>query len=475
MAAPGPASSRTAQREEAARSAESSDTVRTPVPIVSTVSPELPVSPGQGVEPPGKNLWEQICQEYEAELPPFPEGYKVKQEAMITVSPLEETVLHGFNTEHLYSVPHLTMDSHVPCPQVKLETVDPKTCSPKEYLETYIFPVLLPGMASLLHQAKKEKCFERKRTKFIACDFLTEWLYNPRPPIPLSLLLTEEEAALCIQSFWRAYLIVGQLYSFLDFLFLLSREVCLLVQLLKAGGLWVNWLVPPLFLLDSPRGYLWLVRLMVNTTFGSFNCGMSPRSSTLGLWVQHSSLICTTFSGPFLAMMDLSSSMMVRCDPEIQELRQWQKKLREDKHIRERVKIFWAKQEQKAFAGLQDELSFPNKMGFRKCPRYQNPQAGRWAASGQPATLHTNTETATGHWIGEPFRNWLRTSLLRGTRTVQGHGGICLLVLETNHDDVSKLKWKPVKCKMEDDEEVAPTTTTLTTGGIFSLRSFDNP
>ncbi|XP_027466089.1 IQ domain-containing protein K isoform X3 [Zalophus californianus] len=201
MAAPGPESSRTAQREEPARPAESSDTVRKPVPIVSAVSPELPFSPGQGVEPPGKNLWEQICEEYEAELPPFPEGYKVKQEAMIT----------------------------------------------------------------------------RKRTKFIACDFLTEWLYNqnpkrireafteffsipfvdqwlkhhPRPPIPLSLLLTEEEAALCIQSFWRAYL--------------------------------------------------------------------------------------------------------VRCDPEIQELRQWQKKLREDKHIRERVKIFWAKQEQKVKCKMEDE------------------------------------------------------------------------------------------------------------------------
>ncbi|XP_039111811.1 IQ domain-containing protein K isoform X2 [Hyaena hyaena] len=270
-------SSRTCHPEEPAGFAESADTTRTPVPIVSSVSPELPVSPGQGAEPLGKNLWEQICEEYEAELPPFPEGYKVKQESIITVSPLEETVFHGFNTEHFYSAPHLTTDSHIPCPKVKLETVHPKTCSPKEYLETFIFPVLLPGMASLLHQAKKEKCFERKRTKFIACDFLTEWLYNqnpkrtgesfteffsipfveqwlkhhPRSAIPLSLLLTEEEAALIIQSFWRAYL--------------------------------------------------------------------------------------------------------VRCDPEIQELRQWQKKLREDSHIRERVKIFWAKQEQKVKCKMEDE------------------------------------------------------------------------------------------------------------------------
>ncbi|XP_069860149.1 IQ domain-containing protein K-like [Dipodomys merriami] len=132
-------------------------------------------------------------------------------------------------------------------------------------------------MVSLLHQAKIEKCFERKRTKFIACDYLTEWLYNhnpkrtgetfteffsipfveewlknhPRPPIPLSLLLTEEEAAISIQAFWRAYL--------------------------------------------------------------------------------------------------------VRCDPEIQELRQWQKKLREDKHIRQRVQMFWAKQEQKVKCKMEDE------------------------------------------------------------------------------------------------------------------------
>lgn len=31
---------------------------------------------------------------------------------------------------------------------------------PREYLEYYVFPVLLPGMAELLHRAQEEKCFE---------------------------------------------------------------------------------------------------------------------------------------------------------------------------------------------------------------------------------------------------------------------------------------------------------------------------
>nr|XP_040133327.1 IQ domain-containing protein K isoform X5 [Ictidomys tridecemlineatus] len=167
MAASRQTSSRSVQRMEPSGSAESSVATRTPVPTLSSPSPELPVSPGQVAELSGKNLWEQIC-----------EG------------------------------------------------------SPRKYLETYIFPILLPGMTSLLHQAKKEKCLERKRTKFIACDFLTEWLYNqnpkrtgapfteffsipfvdewlkdhPRPPIPLSLLMTDVDAAIAIQSFWRAYL-----------------------------------------------------------------------------------------------------------------------------------------------------------------------------------------------------------------------------------------------------------------------------
>ncbi|XP_023560140.1 IQ domain-containing protein K isoform X2 [Octodon degus] len=250
MAATRQLSSGVGQREDPTGSTDSLTTTPNSVPTVSPVTPE-PVSPGQVAESPGKNLWEQICEEYEAELPHFPEGYVTKQETPVTASLLEELASHDFNTELYFPASHSTTVSNIPCPQPKSEAVDPKTCSPREYLETFIFPVLLPGMASLLHQAKQEKCFERKRTKFIACDFLTEWLYNPRTPIPLSLLLTEEEAAIIIQSFWRGYL--------------------------------------------------------------------------------------------------------VRCDPEIQELRRWQKKLWEDKHIHQRVQMFWAKQEQKVKCEMEDQ------------------------------------------------------------------------------------------------------------------------
>ncbi|KAK1344404.1 hypothetical protein QTO34_013098 [Cnephaeus nilssonii] len=153
MAAPGSVGSRSAQHEERAGSLES-------VPTACPASLERPAEPGKAAEQPGRTLWERICEEYEVELPPFPEGYRIQREAVLPVSPMEESLFRGFSAEHSYPFPHWATDSHIPCTQIKLETIDPKTCSPKEYLETFIFPVLLPGIASLLHQAKKEKCFE---------------------------------------------------------------------------------------------------------------------------------------------------------------------------------------------------------------------------------------------------------------------------------------------------------------------------
>lgn len=62
MAAPRLVSSRSVLREEASGSADSPITTRTPVPAVSPGSPEVLVSPPQVAEPPGKSLWDQICE-----------------------------------------------------------------------------------------------------------------------------------------------------------------------------------------------------------------------------------------------------------------------------------------------------------------------------------------------------------------------------------------------------------------------------
>ncbi|NXG17682.1 IQCK protein, partial [Grallaria varia] len=207
--------------------------------------------------------------EYEAEHPQFPD---VPESEQVPKSK-QVRILQPSQVEQFYSGPAADTVDQKLFPVLEAapssEPPDPKTCSPREYIEYYIFPVLLPGLAELLHEAEKENCFEGRRTKFIASDFLTEWLYNkkpkredesftdffsipfvedwlkdhPRPPIPLSLLLSEEEASIIIQSFWRGY--------------------------------------------------------------------------------------------------------RVRCDSEIQQLRQWQKKLRDERHIRKVVKEFWTNQEAK--------------------------------------------------------------------------------------------------------------------------------
>ncbi|KAM9305019.1 IQ domain-containing protein K [Gastrophryne carolinensis] len=175
-------------------------------------TPRLTMAAAETGGDPG-SLWLQICEEYEREQPCRPAGFKSGGKSILCSQDAHLDAEEGETQEEI-------------SPQL-----DPRTCSPHKYLENYIFPILLPGMAEMLVEAKKEKCFVRKRTKFIACDFLTQWLYNknpkrqdqqckdffeipfvqewlkdhPRPPIPLSLLLSDEEAAILIQSFWRGY------------------------------------------------------------------------------------------------------------------------------------------------------------------------------------------------------------------------------------------------------------------------------
>jgi hypothetical protein len=122
----------------------------------------------------------------------------------------------------------------------------PKEISTIEYLEKYVYPILLKGIEQLLIEAEKRKCLERKRSAFNALDYLTRYLYYnnpiridlsqeenqqgslinkpledipfvrihfekyPRAPLPKSLLWSEEQAAVIIQSFYRGYRIRKQ-------------------------------------------------------------------------------------------------------------------------------------------------------------------------------------------------------------------------------------------------------------------------
>lgn len=199
---------------------------------------------------PEPNLWNEICKEFEAMRSPF-DDKAVEAEFINYDASTHHPVFFGLMHKRIGVDADLLKDfdvsqahpasvgyAFVPQPAPSSLPLPPpppdkKTCSPTDYLDHYIFPFLLPALEEMLKEAKKEKCFERKRTKFNSLDFLTVYLYkhsplhggerddvneledipfvkewwerHPRHPLPKSLLWTEEEAIVIIQNYWRGY------------------------------------------------------------------------------------------------------------------------------------------------------------------------------------------------------------------------------------------------------------------------------
>lgn len=206
------------------------------------------------------NVWKSICAEFEAKNNPVEvTKQKIREDEIIGFDPLKHsTVFFGHSyTKVNPDDPRFFNNfdptkSHPAClgfsikkytpsielPQTSRSLPDKTKCSERVYIESYVFPTLLTAMELMLNAAKQSKCFERKRTAFNACDFLTEYLYknnpfksketkearnkvkfwdipfvkefndlNPRPPLPKSLIWTESEGALIIQSYYRGYLV----------------------------------------------------------------------------------------------------------------------------------------------------------------------------------------------------------------------------------------------------------------------------